>query len=43
MIAVKPSDNTFESAVLDITKSDQLKEYEGVLNAEKAKMAGPAE
>ena len=40
MIAVKPSDATYESALLNLGNADQLKEYEGVLNAEMAKIAG---
>ena len=34
MITVKPKDQNFESALLDITKPEQLKEYEGYLDTE---------
>ena len=40
LITIKPADGNYESALLDLAKPDHLKEYEGVLNAELAKIAG---
>jgi len=40
MVVVKPSDEAFESNLLDLTKPEQLKEFEAFLNAEKEKVAG---
>ena len=39
LVAVKPADKAFESALLDIKNPQHLKEYEGILNAELSKIA----
>ena len=43
MIAVKPSDENFNSILLDLAKSEQLKEYESILSNEIEKIAGKTE
>ena len=40
MLVIKPSDENYESALLDLNKGEQLKEYESYLTAEKEKVAG---
>jgi len=40
MIVVKPAETGYESALLNLGNPDHFKEYEGVLNAELAKIAG---
>ncbi|MCL2127478.1 MAG: glycine cleavage system protein H [Treponema sp.] len=42
MIEVKPPDQTFETALLDLNNAGQLKEYEDFLNAEISRIAGMA-
>jgi len=43
MVVVKPSDEAFESGLLDLGNAEQLKEYEAILNAEISKAAGKIE
>ena len=39
LVTVTPQDENFETALFDLGKAEHLKEYEGILNAEMAKIA----